>query len=142
MMGSSLFGLMSSRLSPAKAVLIACVTAAVCFAITALKCGEAAFAPMLYGSFLLFESTVGIYFPSMGSLKSELVPEEARAGIYNCYRVPLNLVVMSIILTDLSLKSAFAICTVLMAVAVTLLVELSRSPLSSKFSKAECTDAC
>lgn len=48
---------------------------------------------MCFLCFLLFEFCVGIYFPSMGTLKSLLVPERIRATVYNIYRVPLNAIV-------------------------------------------------
>ena len=75
-------------------------------------------------SFLLFELCVGIYFPSVGTLKSELVEERMRATVpgasqphlafsegtgfrYNICRVPLNGVVVSLLLTNLSATWCF-----------------------------------
>lgn len=56
----------------------------------------------------LFEFTVGMYFPVMGCLKSAIVPESKRAAIYNLYRIPLNLIVLFGLLTDVSPTQAFA----------------------------------
>ena len=36
-----------------------------------------------------------MYWPSIGTVKSQVVPEESRASIYNIYRVPLNAIVQS-----------------------------------------------
>ena len=36
-----------------------------------------------------------MYWPSIGTVKSQVVPEESRATIYNIYRVPLNAIVRS-----------------------------------------------
>ena len=56
----------------------------------------------------MFEFTVGMYFPVMGCLKSAIVPESKRAAIYNLYRIPLNLIVLFGLLTDVSPTQAFA----------------------------------
>ena len=50
--------------------------------------------------FLLFEMCVGLYFPACGTLKSALVPDFARAAIYNLFRVPLNLIVLVVLLGE------------------------------------------
>merc|ERR1719235_1829327 len=117
MMGSSIFSFFNPKVNPARVVLLACVVASCAFGFVALNCEQSSYVGAVFIMFLIFEGCVGLYFPAVGSLKSEVVPEEARASIYNCYRIPLNIVVVSIILTDLSLKSAFAICTLLMACA-------------------------
>lgn len=70
-----------------------------------------------FGCFLIFEFCVGVYFPTVGSLKSEVVPESVRATTYNLYRVPLNAVVCGLLLTNISLASAFSLCSVLLFVA-------------------------
>ena len=57
----------------------------------------------------MFEFTVGMYFPVMGCLKSAIVPESKRAAIYNLYRIPLNLIVLFGLLTDVSPTQAFAL---------------------------------
>ena len=49
---------------------------------------------MLVSLSLVFEICVGLYFPMMGTLKGQIVPEESRAGIYNLYRLPLNVIVV------------------------------------------------
>lgn len=69
-------------------------------------------------AFLLFELTVGIYFPTMGTIKGQLVPEEHRASIYNLYRAPLNIIVCSVLLMKISLTIAFALTSSLLFFAV------------------------
>ncbi|CAE7698561.1 MFSD5, partial [Symbiodinium necroappetens] len=50
-------------------------------------------------AFFIFEMCVGIYFPMMGTMKGQIVPESKRSTIYNLYRVPLNaIVVLTLIL--------------------------------------------
>merc|ERR1712007_161141 len=43
-------------------------------------------------AFLAFEACVGIYFPLIGRLKGDIVPEDMRSTIYNIYRFPLNVI--------------------------------------------------
>lgn len=68
-------------------------------------------------AFLVFEACVGMYFPAMGTLKSEVVPEASRMAIYNMYRVPLNSVVLVLLLSNFSLRWAFGTSVVLLVVA-------------------------
>jgi len=42
-------------------------------------------------SFLLIEISLGLYFPSIGTLRSQLVPGTHRSTIINLFRIPLNL---------------------------------------------------
>lgn len=44
----------------------------------------------VYLAFLLFELTVGMFYPSYGSIKSQSIPEEVRSGVMNIFRIPLN----------------------------------------------------
>lgn len=44
--------------------------------------------------FALFEMCVGLYFPTMGRLKSELVDDAGRGKIYALMRLPLNVFVV------------------------------------------------
>ena len=65
----------------------------------------------------VFEFTVGMYFPVMGCLKSAIVPESKRAAIYNLYRIPLNLIVLFGLLTDVSPTQAFAMNLIMLSTA-------------------------
>lgn len=71
-------------------------------------------------AFLLFEVCVGIYFPAMGTMKSVIVPENKRTTIYNLYRIPLNFIVVSSLLTDLTYHQSFILCAVMMSLATAL----------------------
>ena len=48
----------------------------------------------VFWAFALFEICVGMYFPAMSKLKSEVVDERVRGKIYGMMRVPLNLFVV------------------------------------------------
>uniref|UniRef100_A0A7S3PZA1 Molybdate-anion transporter n=1 Tax=Chaetoceros debilis TaxID=122233 RepID=A0A7S3PZA1_9STRA len=77
-------------------------------------------------AFLLFETTVGCYFPMMGTMKSAIVPENKRAAIYNIYRIPLNFIVLFSLLTDLTPKTSFTFCIFMLATAACLQLRLSK----------------
>jgi len=47
---------------------------------------------VIYFAFVLFEVAIGIYFPSISTLKSQYVPEACRANIMNWFRVPMNVI--------------------------------------------------
>jgi len=134
MIGSSVFSFFNPRVNPAKVVVLVCVLAMLNFLVVAVTCGQAASVSMVYASFLVFEVCVGLYMPSIGALKSELVPEKARAGIYNWYRIPLNIVVCSVILAGLSVYKCFVICACLVAVAGMVVSPISVTALQEKTS--------
>ena len=68
----------------------------------------------------IFEMTVGMYFPTMGTLKSGIVPESSRAAIYNLYRIPLNFIVLTSLLTKLSVTTSFLACALMLGAATCL----------------------
>ena len=65
-------------------------------------------------SFLLLEVACGLYFPSIGYLRGQHVPEEYRSAIMNWFRVPLNVVVSGVLLllfsSQGSSRSIFVLC--------------------------------
>ena len=74
----------------------------------------------------LFEITVGMYFPIMGTLKGSIVPESKRAAIYNLFRIPLNFIVLFSLLTDLTPKQSFALNALMLGTATVLMVMLMK----------------
>jgi predicted MFS family arabinose efflux permease len=65
----------------------------------------------------LFEITVGMYWPVMGTLKGSIVPESKRAAIYNLYRIPLNFIVLFSLLTDLTPPQSFTLNAIMLTAA-------------------------
>jgi MFS family permease len=65
-------------------------------------------------SFLLFELSCGLMFPTYGSLRSLYIPDEHRTTIMNIYRIPLNVFVVIMLLNKkyMSLEVAFSACCV------------------------------
>ena len=70
-------------------------------------------------AFNLFEVCCGVYFPTMGSIRSKYVPEETRATVMNIFRVPLNLIVVLVLLnvSTMSYSTIFGVCTALLCIA-------------------------
>ncbi|KAG0049632.1 Molybdate-anion transporter [Gryganskiella cystojenkinii] len=66
-------------------------------------------------SFLLFEFTTGMYFPSIGTLRAQAIPEQNRTGVMAFLRVPMNFAVCMILLRvhDLPVGNIFQICAIL-----------------------------
>jgi len=69
-------------------------------------------------AFLVFEACVGLYFPMMGTLKGDIVPEDMRSTIYNIYRLPLNVVVLMPLLLNFSIHTTFQATSSILAIAV------------------------
>ncbi|XP_075218609.1 molybdate-anion transporter-like [Lycorma delicatula] len=42
-------------------------------------------------SFVLYEMSVGLYFPAIGYLRGRVIPEKYRASVTNWFRVPMNI---------------------------------------------------
>jgi hypothetical protein len=78
-----------------------------------------------YCGFLVFETCVGVYFPAMSTMKSKIVPEAQRVGIYNIFRIPLNLIVLSVLLTKITTEAAFVLCAAMLALAAVLMKKLA-----------------
>ena len=53
---------------------------------------------LVYYMFLLFEVTVGLFYPSYGVIKSQRIPEDVRSTVMNIFRIPLNLFVVLLLL--------------------------------------------
>ncbi|KAF9116953.1 Molybdate-anion transporter [Mortierella sp. AM989] len=66
-------------------------------------------------SFLLFEFTTGMYFPSIGTLRAQAIPEQNRTGVMAFLRVPMNFAVCAILLRvdTLPVSQIFQICSLL-----------------------------
>merc|ERR1711998_187328 len=52
---------------------------------------------MVYMSFLLFEGTVGMFYPTYGTIKSSQIPDSVRSGVMNLFRVPLNAIMVVVL---------------------------------------------
>ena len=71
----------------------------------------------IFWSFVVFEVCVGIFWPSMGTMRGRYVPESARSTLMNFFRIPLNLIVVLILLKNLSLDLIFQFCVGFLIIA-------------------------
>jgi len=111
MVGSSIFKIFSARREVLyKMPLFMHAVSFVSMGMTALFLDNK---PVVYLSFLMFETTVGVFYPSYGVIKSEKIPEEIRSSVMNIFRIPLNAFVVLLLLKIkyLSSEVVFSICT-------------------------------
>ncbi len=97
-----------------------CISTVVCAAVAGPGAPFANKA-VAYIAFLALEFSIGVYFPSAGCLRSEVVPESHRATVCNWYRVPMNLITCATLLAvNAGLvagdkRPVFAVCAILLA---------------------------
>ncbi|XP_071082225.1 molybdate-anion transporter-like isoform X1 [Haliotis cracherodii] len=72
---------------------------------------------VIFSGFLVFEMCVGIFWPSLGTMRGKYVPEATRATIMNVFRVPLNLLVVVILLQNLPINTIFLCCVFFLSLA-------------------------
>jgi multisubunit Na+/H+ antiporter MnhC subunit len=116
MAGSSLFSIQIEIIKGEKlAVMVFAVAAGAMFLIAVSSSSSLKFIAMN-----LFEMTVGMYFPIMGTMKGNIVPESKRAAIYNLFRIPLNFIVLFSLLTDLTPTQSFSLNFIMLSTAAVL----------------------
>merc|ERR1719145_411502 len=119
MCGASASTLLGSFAKPSGRLMSAFSLGVFAFGIASAVPGHTTSSLMVsFAAFLLFEFCVGLYFPSIGVLKSEIVPEEVRGTMYNIYRIPLNGIVVGLLLTHISIGFCFKLCAVLLFVSL------------------------
>jgi MFS family permease len=74
---------------------------------------------ILISSLFIFECTVGMYFPTIGTLRSTYFPNSHRSVIMNLFGIPLNIMVMTVFLSieTLGVRGALGISTLALSVA-------------------------
>ena len=113
MAGSSLFSVLNDQIRGEKLAIYIFAFAAVAMGLVAISNSQST----KFVAMLCFEATVGMYWPVMGTLKGQIVPESKRAAIYNLYRIPLNFIVLFSLLTDLTPTQSFTLNCVMLATA-------------------------
>lgn len=83
----------------------------------------------IVAGFFAFEGCVGMYFPSIGTLRSKYVPDSHRGVIMNLFGIPLNALVVSVFLSmkRLGMTGALGISTGALGVATACMIALQRS---------------
>lgn len=83
---------------------------------------------LLLSGFFVFEATVGLYFPSIGMLRSKYIPNDYKTTAMNIFRIPLNLIVVSI---NLSVATIGTTGALLCSASLIVGAALAQSKLSS-----------
>jgi len=77
-------------------------------------------------AFFTFEACVGMYFPSIGTIRSELLPESHRCAIMTLFAVPQNILVVGVISFQSSIgeTGSLAIASLAMGIATICMIIL------------------
>jgi hypothetical protein len=123
-LGGTLFGVVSNY-APTHVLLLGVYIAAAATMIVPMLSDE----PLhIMGAFVVFEVCVGLFWPGIGTLRSQLVPEHCRATVINLFRVPLNLIVCGVLYFQgsMDIGSVFKFCAGFHFLAVLTAVALGR----------------
>lgn len=133
MVGSAFTGKLlskSSTIPPEKYMQLVFGLASACLAVPVLFAGSDSSSMMSEGiswngkiqliAFCCFEGLVGIFWPSMMTLRSQYVPEDLRSTIINFFRIPLNLFVCVVLynVSSLPLSAMFGMCSFFLLVCM------------------------
>eukprot|EP00930_Biecheleria_cincta_P039113 TRINITY_DN26904_c0_g1_i1.p1 TRINITY_DN26904_c0_g1~~TRINITY_DN26904_c0_g1_i1.p1 ORF type:complete len:448 (-),score=74.92 TRINITY_DN26904_c0_g1_i1:28-1371(-) len=120
MIGSSIFALCNHYKT--KLVLFAAISVACCAMMLPAYLGMSANKdPFNFLAFLIFEVCCGLYFPAIGTLKADAVPEANRSTIYNLFRAPMNMIVVAVLLINPPLEATFKLVALQLLIATLLL---------------------
>ena len=75
---------------------------------------------MILVGFIIFEAMVGMFWPSVGMLRSKYIPENVRSTVMNYFRIPTNLFVMLVLgrVNEMTHTQVFSICVFLLFICV------------------------
>merc|ERR1719356_1375588 len=96
MVGSALFSILSQRGMSEATILKNCLlmiatTMAIC-CVTTRPGASNIDTVVSFLAFLLLEIAIGMYFPAISYLRSQVIPESHRANVMNWFRVPMNVI--------------------------------------------------
>lgn len=112
LLGSTMFGSLQRSGASIEKSALAMLTIAAAALSTATHIGPSNLLALTAALFV-FEACVGMYFPSIGSLRSKYLPDQHRSVMMNLFGIPLNLIVVSIVLgmKRLGTKGALSIAS-------------------------------
>lgn len=126
--GSTLFGQLAKMGVPTEKSTSGMLTVAALAMGAATMATSSAEAPLwtLMAGFFAFEACVGMYFPSIGTLRSKYVPDSHRSVIMNLFGIPLNVLVVSVFLSikRLGVSGALSISTGALGIAAACMLAL------------------
>lgn len=134
LLGSSLFGrLQAAAVSVETSSSLMLLAAASAIGFSALS--QASLAPLV-AAFFVFEACVGMYFPSIGTLRSKYLPDSHRSVMMNLFGIPLNLLVVSVFLSirSLGVQGALKFAAAALSVAAGCMIALTRLATSNNSS--------
>ena len=130
LLGSTIFSRLGRANVPTETSTASMLTAACLAMTTATLCVSQSNVPLsaLALSFFVFEACVGMYFPSIGTLRSKYIPDSHRSVIMNIFGIPLNVLVVSVFLSigKLGVKGALSVSSVALGIAATCMYALRR----------------
>ena len=129
LLGTTLFGAIRSRGVSVEKSSAAMMIAAATAMLTATKAVSSSTSfGVLIAAFFAFEACVGMYFPSIGTLRSKYVPDSHRSVIMNIFGLPLNVIVVGVFLSIkyLGVTGALSCATGALALASACAVALAR----------------
>jgi MFS family permease len=143
MIGASITTIIGDRVKVISRLMATFLLAIVAFCCLSYVAGSTPSLQLSFFGFLVFEFCCGLYFPSVGVLKSEVVPEHIRGTMYNIYRVPLNMVVVGLLLSDISMFQCFVFCASLLTISLFSIIGIANNRQKSKTDE-DCplTKAC
>lgn len=133
LLGSTIFGQLVKRNVPTETSTSAMLTVAtIAMGIAAWISASSTIVAMpfaaLVGAFFAFEGCVGMYFPSIGTLRSKYIPDSHRSVIMNLFGIPLNALVVSVFLSikRLGVSGALGVSTGALGLATLSMMKLNR----------------
>lgn len=123
MIGSNLFKVLSSMQEVEEFMRPVLALASLCLAVPILLPKSQI---LIFIAFIVFEVCVGIFWPSMGTMRGRYVPENARSTIMNFFRIPLNFIVVMLLLQDIRLSLIWQFCVVFLLLATVSQYSLNR----------------
>jgi len=134
LLGSTLFGQLSNmgvRTEASTAGMLSVATLAMgtaAFVVSTAGTSSAIAMPFaaMVAAFFAFEGCVGLYFPSIGTLRSKYLPDSHRTVIMNLFGIPLNALVVSVFLSikKLGVGGALSVSTCALGLAAASMFKL------------------
>lgn len=131
LLGSTLFGQLVKRNVKVETFTCAMLTlATVSMGVGAIAVSSSASitSPLaaMVAAFFAFEACVGMYFPSIGTIRSKYIPDSHRSVIMNLFGIPLNALVVSVFLSikKLGVSGALSVSTGALGLATLSMIKL------------------